>query len=156
MKQQAKEYEVESLLGYSTNSQVYNRRRPQRRHTTAAGGTGEIDLTRLSSSPFPFPTEQSTSNLPLQRPITFPVSADQQAPQQTQSASQLEQDRPAPEKKGFFARKWLGYKQHRHSPVTERAHKIGLLGNLKAILFSSWVNLLLVFVPVVYSRLNSG
>lgn len=40
-------------------------------------------------------------------------------------------------------------RNRRHHPATESAYKKSILSNLKTILFSSWVNLLLVFVPIV-------
>jgi hypothetical protein len=57
---------------------------------------------------------------------------------------------PGAKKKGFIARKIFRLRHRRHHPATAQAYEKSIWGNLKAILFSSWVNVMLVFVPVVH------
>jgi hypothetical protein len=51
-------------------------------------------------------------------------------------------------KRGFISSRIFRIKNRRHHPSTEQAYRKSFLGNLKTILFSSWVNVLLIFVPV--------
>jgi hypothetical protein len=43
---------------------------------------------------------------------------------------------------------WWSRSRHRHSPVTAAAHQKSAFELFKDVLFSSWANVLLIFVPV--------
>ena len=135
---------------------VYNKsrpRRPERRHTTAAGALSsspEANLTRLCTGPSAVPFQHAnTEPQPSQsHDIEEAIAAD--GPPAL--ASRLNQHEPLQEeqpKMGFISEKILKFRRRRHHPATEQAYKKSIWGSFKAILFSRWVNVLLVFVPVV-------
>jgi hypothetical protein len=134
---------------------VYNKNRPhrpERRHTTATGisPSRDQDLTRLTatqSNPLRLAHTEVESPPPhdIEQPITLVVPPNSPRPQ----FSQLTEERGNIKKSRFLFERIFKFKQRRHHPATEQAYKKSLFDNCKTILFSSWVNVLLVFVPVV-------
>ena len=135
------------------------RPRPGRRHTTATGirPSQEEDLTRLSSSPVTHPIHSVQHA--ASEPVDVPSDIEQAIPQESTpprpgmtSAPPIQPFDVAPQSAkegGFLGQRWFKLKNRRHHPATEQAYRKSLWGNLKTIIFSSWVNVLLVFVPVV-------
>jgi len=139
--------------------QVYNKSRPyrpERRHTTATGvlpSSQEVNLTRLPTGPSTVPIQYAADTEPqpvqshdIEQAIT---PGGPPAVLTTPSPNQLEPQQEEQPKRGFISRKILKFRRRRHHPATEQAYKKSIWGNFKAILFSSWINVLLVFVPVV-------
>ena len=160
VKQQAKEYEVIPLLslplalplgcGSDFERQVYNKARPhrqlRRRHTTSATGgviapSADGPISYLPTNPGPEPPIHAATE-----PAPHSHDDIQDA---IELGSPASQEHPDAQRKGFLAGKIFKFRRRRHHPLTEAAYKKSIWGNLRAIIFSSWVNLLLVFVPVV-------
>lgn len=134
--------------------------RPERRHTTATGvlsSSQENNLGRFHS-PLTCPIEHAnTEPQPPQHDLEEAITLEVPPARLTTSPNQVEElavEQPNEKKRGFLAGKIFKFKRRRHHPLTEQAYKKSVWGNLKAILFSSWVNVLLVFVPVVYMLLS--
>ena len=135
-----------------------NRPRPRPRRHSAT------DVIRPSTRGSPPPLSISPSTLRTDRAITEPsqlptlelvgipeheIQPEAPRPINSPQPQDLDLERGQPRKKGFLARRLSKLRNGPHHPSTEQAHRKSLRGTLKAILLSSWVNVLLVFVPVV-------
>ena len=135
---------------------VYNKTRPpirpERRHTTATGVLTPSQENSLGplSSPATHPIEHAnTEPQPPRHDLEGAITVEVPLPPITANQSpQLPAEQRA-SKQGIFLGRILKFRRRRHHPLTEQAYKKTVWGNLKAIVFSSWVNVLLVFVPVV-------
>lgn len=144
---------------------MYNKprpHRPERRHTSATGvnlsSQEDSNLARLTSSPsIRPPIHSNTDSQILESHETGTPDIEQQAiapthttPSATTSApEQFDTEPTNGKKRGFIAGRIFKLRNRQHHPATESAYRKSILSNLKTILFSSWVNVLLVFVPIV-------
>jgi hypothetical protein len=138
--------------------QIYNKPRPsraQRRHTTSTAvlTPGQDDY--IAALPPVIPIQhastepQASGNTDVEQAVTLDVPPMQmtESPAQVQS---VDGERSKEEKTiGLFARQIVKIRRRRHHPSTEQAYRKSAWEILKAIIFSSWVNVLLVFVPAV-------
>jgi len=143
---------------------VYNKprpHRPERRHTSATGvnlsSQEDSNLARLTSSPSIRPPiyANTDSQIP-ESPENGTSDIEQQAITSHTSPSvtttvpeQFDTEATNRKKRGFIAGRIFKLRHRQHHPATESAYRKSILSNLKTILFSSWVNVLLVFVPIV-------
>jgi len=141
---------------------VYNKSRPsrpERRHTTATGVLSPSQENSLGQPPSPSTRPIEHANTEPHAPhhdLEEAITLDVPPARLTSSPNQVEQltiEQPPEKKRGFLARKIFKFRRRSHHPLTAQAYKKSILGNLKAIIFSSWVNVLLVFVPVVCPHL---
>jgi hypothetical protein len=143
------------LVRFTYSVQVYSKSRPgrpERRHTTATGVLSPSQDNELGRFPSPAAVPVHHANTePARHDLEEAITLDVPPARITSSPNQVEQLRVEPEAKktGFLASKISKFRRRRHHPLTEQAYKKTFWENLKAIIFSSWVNVLLVFVPVV-------
>lgn len=115
-------------------------------------------MARLATSPnIPLPVHANTDSRVLDSSQIGTPDIEQQAIALSSSGPSITTDQIQPfdtndaKKRGFIMARIFKLRNRRHHPATESAYSKTILANLKTILFSSWVNLLLVFVPIVRS-----
>lgn len=97
----------------------------------------------LPDKTFSLPTGLSVTKPSPSDPIPLPPSVDAPAASPKEAiASPTDLEKQVPQKKPWFSRR------KEHSPQTATAHSKSPVKLFREIVFSSWANLLLVFVPV--------
>lgn len=134
-------------------------------HYPYQGHTGEDGVPRASTVPVrgghpnrpnlkttsSEPIELSGSSLPSPHTPVSPRAPTPEPPDQpTHPEVDLESGSEVPIQNHLWWQRGrnAGKEPRQHSAATSRAHKKSTLELLKAIIFSSWANVLLVFVPV--------